>query len=845
LVFLNLFPENQKQPMNFANNQQMRMAYEFVENTSRNVFLTGRAGTGKTTFLRFIKTHSYKRSVVVAPTGVAAINAGGVTIHSFFQLPFGPILPDDVAFSDFAREKNYLKVSREKINIIKSLDLLIVDEVSMVRADLLDGMDMVLRRYRNSSAPFGGVQLLLIGDLQQLPPVVKDEERDLLSKYYTTFFFFGSRALRQTPYISIELKQVYRQSDQEFINLLNKVRDNSLDQGVLERLNRQHRHDVNYMQQDGYITLTTHNNQARDINERRLNEISSTPRIYTAKLDGDFPEISFPTEQKLVLKKGAQVMFVKNDPSQAKQFFNGKIGKITDFGDDTIIVTCEGNEEIEVNPLTWENTRYSLDQETKEIKENIIGSFTQYPLKLAWAITIHKSQGLTFDKAIIDARSAFTHGQVYVALSRCRSLDGLVLSTLLTPHSIKNDYSIKDFTQNIELNTPDDYALNQAKVEFQHELLEDLFNFSPIHYRFMQLIKTTKEHVNALDQHAVESINTCHGYLRRELMEVASRFIPEVKKYLEENPDAEKNSILQVRIAKASSYFEPRLSDEILKPLAAIDFDADNKQIRKALTDLQNRLITEIKIKHSCLKLCKEGFKTASYLETRAKAAIETEPSEVIRKHKSEALPVHVEHPLLLQQLRTWRDNVAEKTGKPIFMILPKKSMTEICQFLPVTKKALQTIHGFGKAKVDMYAEDIISLVLDYCTNHDIQPAYEIELPEKPAPVKKEKPEKGSTFIKSLELYKGGMTIEEVAKERNMAVSTIQGHLARFVLTGEIPVEKMVHRNKIDAVTSYLNGNSAPPVMSEIKNAMGEEYTWADIRFILAHLEHQKSRNLS
>jgi hypothetical protein len=322
--------------MNFGSNPQLQLAFDFVENTGKNVFLTGKAGTGKTTFLQNIRKVTSKRSVVVAPTGVAAINAGGVTIHSFFQLPFGPILPNN-ADQENPAESRFSRFSKDKINIIRSLDLLIIDEISMVRADLLDGVDQALRRYRNRYKPFGGVQLLMIGDLQQLPPVVKEEEWGLLKSMYSSFFFFGSRALQQTDYVSIELKHIYRQSDQRFIDLLNRIRDNKLDHQTLGKLNERFQPGFIPDEKDGYITLTTHNHQANHINSSRISRLKNTPRTFRARIDGEFAEVAYPTDLELVLKTGAQVMFVKNDPSPEKLFYNGKIGTISEIDDDTVL----------------------------------------------------------------------------------------------------------------------------------------------------------------------------------------------------------------------------------------------------------------------------------------------------------------------------------------------------------------------------------------------------------------------------------------------------------------------------------------------------------------------------
>ena len=431
-------------------NLELQLADAFVRDTGCNVFLTGKAGTGKTTFLHNIKKDCEKRMVVTAPTGVAAINAGGVTLHSFFQMPFGPFIPG----SEHTRQH---KFSRDKINIIKSLDLLVIDEISMVRADLLDGVDSVLRRYRRSNLAFGGVQLLLIGDLHQLAPVVKNEEWRMLQAHYASPYFFSSTALGKTELISVELQHIYRQADDTFISLLNKVRDNRLDTESLNALNARYIKDFETEQgaNEGYITLCTHNQSADRINSTRLEQLSHSAHRFSAKVEGEFPEHSYPTPSTLELKVDAQVMFMRNDASHEKRYFNGKIGKITRISGDRISIKCrDDNDEIVVEPATWENIDYSLDEETMEVSENKIGAFVQYPLKLAWAITIHKSQGLTFDNAIIDAQSSFAHGQVYVALSRCRTLEGMVLSTPLALNSVKTDRTVLQFTEQAGQNLP-------------------------------------------------------------------------------------------------------------------------------------------------------------------------------------------------------------------------------------------------------------------------------------------------------------------------------------------------------------------------------------------------------
>ncbi len=433
--------------MEYLKNTQLQLAFDFIQYTHKNIFLTGNAGTGKTTFLHKLKKDTFKRMVVVAPTGVAAINAGGVTIHSFFQMPFGPNIPLELNDTSNFNEKqtsrirtNLHKFNREKIRIIKSLDLLVIDEISMLRADLLDGIDEVLRRFKNRYKPFGGVQLLMIGDMHQLAPVVKEDEWQILKTHYETVFFFSSKALKETSYVAIELKYIFRQSDEKFINLLGKVRQNKLDKTSFDELNDSYKPGFENEEHDGYIILTTHNAKAKTINEKRLAKVTLQSRTFIAETDGDFPEYTYPTEYELELKIGAQVMFVKNDIKASKEYYNGKIGKITGFEEESVFVKCPEDEDpIEVNKLSWENIRYEINEETKEIQETVVGKFVQYPLKLAWAITIHKSQGLTFDKAIIDAQAAFAFGQVYVALSRCRTLEGMVLSSRISASSIKSD----------------------------------------------------------------------------------------------------------------------------------------------------------------------------------------------------------------------------------------------------------------------------------------------------------------------------------------------------------------------------------------------------------------------
>jgi hypothetical protein len=694
-------------------NAQIDLANDFVRFTGKNIFLTGKAGTGKTTFLHNLRKKTQKRMVVVAPTGVAAINAGGMTIHSFFQMPFGPIVPEGSLDSRIVRENGarfQRKFSREKINIIRSLDLLVIDEISMVRADLLDGIDDVLRQYRNRSKPFGGVQLLMIGDLQQLAPVVKDDEWNILKKYYQTAFFFSSRALQKTDYISIVLEHVYRQSDQTFIDILNKVRHNQTDEVTLKILNRRYIPGFIGREDDGYIILTTHNAQAQEINQSKLNKLQGKSVKLVGSIQGDFPEYSYPTDLQLDLKEGAQVMFVKNDTAADRQYYNGKIGVIYEIDDEIICVKCEGEDNlIKVEKAEWQNVKYSLDEQTREISETITGSFLQFPLKLAWAITIHKSQGLTFEKAIIDARAAFAHGQVYVALSRCKTLEGMVLNAKLTPRCFINSSQISEFTSAVEEHQPTLEQLASSKKAYEESLLFDLFSYHSVDYHLTQCLKLAVTHAPSLEGNLAGTFQQMQAESSKEIHKVLETFKIHLTNLLAKDDQSE----LQERVAKASAWFYEKTQEIFYMKLQKLWIDTDNKTVKKTIDQAIDKLLNEVMIKSASLNACRDGFEISSYLSARAKASIEESVSRKKTKtrDKEESAPETSVHPELYKEIVKWRNSKAKEKDVSHYMIIQIKTMVALSNQLPRSHRDLKKIKGLGDKKIKEYGQELLDII--------------------------------------------------------------------------------------------------------------------------------------
>lgn len=718
-------------------NEESILAWNIIEKTSANLFLTGKAGTGKTTFLKRLKELSPKRMIVLAPTGIAAINAGGMTIHSFFQLPFSPYVPGTTFGS--GEQKRY-QFSKLKRNIIRSIDLLVIDEISMVRSDLLDAIDSVLRQYRKRhDLPFGGVQLLMIGDLQQLAPVVTPQEEHLLGQHYDTPFFFSSNALKQVGYLTVELKKIYRQQDEQFISLLNQIRENKASEETLQALNQRYIPNFVPPKKGNYIRLTTHNAPAQYINEQQLAALPAQSFSFTADVEGDFPETSYPADFKLTLKPGAQVMFIKNDPQH--RFYNGMIGEVigvrTDEDGSKITVRSkDSGEEFDLEKMEWTNAKYTLNEKTKEIEETVEGKFIQYPLRLAWAITIHKSQGLTFEHAIIDASHSFTHGQTYVALSRCKTLEGMVLSEPLSRGAIISSQTVDAFTS--QLAAPSQEQISSLELQYIIYCISELFDFYSIRASYEHLMRCLVEFFNGKYPRVVSEYQKLQVVLK-SLIAVSDKFRVQYTGMLARNPDV-RQAELQDRIHKGAMYFLDKigiLSDLIRKS----NLDTDNKVARKQFEDRFSVFSEDVKLKERLLKYeCSAEFTVTDYLKKKAQ-----------------------------------------------FLLLDADASSD---------------SGSGRK-----------------SRRQKKPN-EPKVPKTP------------TREISYNLYKQGMTLEQIAAERGFVKDTIAGHLASYVKEGKIGLRALISSAHEKKIRDFMKDHPELEHFSEIKEALGASIDYYEIKLI-------------
>ena len=641
-----------------AENSVASIASKFINNTNKNVFLTGKAGTGKTTFLKHIIKHTYKNAVIVAPTGIAAINAGGVTIHSLFQLPFGAFIPvrdaniefnENIKINTPATIFKGFQLNATKRKLLQELELLIIDEVSMLRSDLLDAIDTVLKSVRRKNhLPFGGVQVLFIGDLLQLPPVVKDDEWRYLKQYYRSAFFFDAQVLQQNKPLYIELDKIYRQADNTFISILNNLRSNTVTKQDIDTLNSHYKPDFKSDVKENYIHLTTHNNKADTLNRESLQSLEGKSYFFKAEVTGDFNEYSYPVEENLELKKGAQIMFIKNDPTGAQRFFNGKIGVVCSINDKMIEVSfSDESKNVSIEKYEWENIKYTINEATNEIEEKVNGTFTQYPIKLAWAITVHKSQGLTFTKAIIDIGQAFAPGQVYVALSRLTSLDGLILSSPINTNSLNIDANI---TQYSNLKESDETLTNLFETEsfafFQNYVVQ-CFNLSTLNH-----VLTT--HIESYQKDEQKSAKQKHFNWAFELKKeveatkiVSDKFLNQLQQiFHSKQPDYKEQ--LKTRVEAAKNHFSPILkqfSKTVLKQIEQLKSEKKVKTYLEELAELDalffkqlqliNKAEAMVKTATENSEFSKDKINTVEENKERIKELSEIGPIKVKRERKS------------------------------------------------------------------------------------------------------------------------------------------------------------------------------------------------------------------
>lgn len=699
-------------------NPELTTARQLVETTSAHVFLTGRAGTGKTTFLRDFRRTSTKRIVVLAPTGIAAINAEGQTLHSFFQLPFGPFIP---GYTNAVSEK----VVKAKRKLIRSLDLLVIDEISMVRADLLDAVDSALRAFRRSSEPFGGVQLLMIGDLQQLSPVVRPNEWNILSKYYATPYFFSSQALARTTYYTIELKHVFRQSDPYFLQLLNNIRSGNADSDTLAALNK--RCDPNFQPPQGsdYIRLVTHNYQAQTVNDQQLSQLPGKAYRFTANVKGRFPDNSYPTEPELVLKKGAQVMFLKNN--REKGYFNGMIGKIESISQDGFSVSPYSAPEqlIDVEPEAWENTSYTLDSEGN-ITENVEGTFTQFPIKTAWAITIHKSQGLTFNHVLINASEAFAAGQTYVALSRCRTLEGIVLSAPISPRAIIADAAVTDFNDNISNKQIGPADIARLQLNYSLQLIDELFNLQPLRSYIFRLVQVMQgSTIYSSYPGAVHALEDYILQLDDQLIPVSKKFRIQYVAMLSQTGSQIDQPLIQERFRKAATYYANAI-EELTTLVDDMRIEVDNKVTKKRFTEAFDQLLQEIFTKSILFQyVAQNGLLPDTYCPMRAQAILNsTDPSarrawkrqhrksiKAKEKESSQPQTSDIANKKLYNALRQWRVKKMEAEGVPAYIIAHNKVLISIANNQPASLAEMKKIPYITKRCLNEWAQELLSIV--------------------------------------------------------------------------------------------------------------------------------------
>lgn len=739
-------------------NEYADLVSRYINTTNCNVFLTGKAGTGKTTLLKSIEKETHKNVAVVAPTGIAAINAGGVTVHSLFQLPFGAFIPDEnlqfeentTTIAHINTPNSLLKqlqMNRTKRDILRQLELLIVDEVSMLRADMLDAIDFILRLIRKrKNEAFGGVQVLFIGDMLQLPPVVKSDEWQHLYKYYNNAYFFSAKVFQETTLVHVALEKVYRQSDPLFVNVLNNLRENKTTKDDVNVLNSFYDPEFKQSLEDGYIQLTTHNKIANEKNENWLQNIKAKEFKYKAKIEGDFNDNQYPNEEVLRLKKGAQVMFIKNDYSGESRYYNGKIGHISSLSNEGIYVEFEdGSPEVMVEPYVWENKKYILNKETNDVEEQLIGEFHQYPLRLAWAITVHKSQGLTFEKAIIDVGKAFAAGQTYVALSRLTSLEGLVLASPISARGIDIDRHLSHFTQSNQSVDELKPILKQQSKNYIYQTIYNAFNFQFLSEQLLEHIASYNMDGNMSRKQGHKAWAKVIHEKVKGFVKIGNKFIHEVHKIITEE---EKGYVLHLlkRVNKANQYFDEKLKEE-------------HTNIQNKITSLDG-VPGVIGYKNELVTLSSLFYQRAQKLLRAERLIISYQKNEDLKK---------------------------EDVGKPDYKIAHKA--TEV------------KVYDKPKAKSSV-----------------------------------EKKPKLASHIQTYILFRKGKDMNEIADERGITKASVETHLAKLIALGKIDVKEVVSNKKRIIIEGELE-EADTMSLKAIKESLGERYSYADIKFVIAARE--------
>ena len=830
-------------------NELFAAAVRLVNEGNHPLFLTGKAGTGKTTFLKYIREHCPKRMAVLAPTGVAAINAGGVTLHSFFQLPLAPFIPDTAGtgFSDGEKTSNkhsllsQLRFNREKKKLIQRIELLIIDEISMVRCDVLDAVDTILRHMRNRPAEaFGGVQLLFIGDLFQLPPVTREEEWKLLSDYYPGPYFFDSLVLRNNPLLCITFTKIYRQKDPLFVDLLNQVRNNQLDTSGTAILEQRYQPGFQPGKSGGYIILTTHNARAAAINNQELAQLTGRSFEYKATIADDFPDRAWPADELLTLKPGAQVMFIRNDSAEnGKRFFNGRLGTILELEKDKIIVRCnseEGYDDITVEKETWENIRYSVDKGSRTLREEVLGSFTQYPLRLAWAITIHKSQGLTFDKAIIDAGEAFAPGQVYVALSRCTSLDGMILRSRINATGIANDPRIVAFSQLALSENQLQQAMEASANSYCMAVFRDLAGFQPVYSFLAELKQLLRMQVTAFNPEA----GTWYTQLEEKtapLQDVGEKFLRWLQNYFAEKQASDQ--VLQEKIKAAAAYFEKEIA-ALLAFLTDCPVRTDSKTYSREFQDITLEIFSLLAEKKYLFSGLQEGFHATAFSQHRTVFRLPAFPVQVYAGHI--AAKTESPHPDLLRKLRQLRDKICLPKDLPLYLVAGSETLAEMARYLPRTARELEQIKGMGVAKIEKYGQQFLDIINNYCEENGLASVIHEKEDSRPSRKKKttqpkeKAAKKESSHSETFRLFSEGSSIESIAAQRGLQPATIANHLLPYVQSRQVELDAVLDPAKqkaIQAALSHWDGKT----INSVKQQVDSSVSYSDIRFFFAAKE--------